>query len=1096
MRKHFLILMLLTLLPFAGWAEGVNMAKFQFLLTSGQDYYYTGNVPAITVTVNNTSTTPATKLTTADYDLQFYKEGTPIESSAVKAVGTYSVVAKAKPNSTTYTGQTAAIEFNILKMPLVVTGKPGSKTYDGKDATTGIFTVGTSDYSVKTKIATGTDADDNATYTDLTDTFKNKIQFTKADGVKAGDYAIIAKITDNTLNGNYSIASNDIMKSTDGDQNTQAKYTINPKGFTNVATGSGSDLVPATVTITVTGDLTYNGKEQKATVVVKDILLNKTLTEAQYFTDATATEYNTKNHLSGGNAKQADDPIPGTGDYWLKWENNLKATTTEYVTKVTVKGMGNYADGEIEAFPFTIKRATLIVTPYMTKIYDGTATFPTLPVNTSTKAGKVISATDYVAPTQENNGIPKTYETKFSFQGFVDKKTAANITINTNVAGGDHSEGNYDGDGEGNGGSTVGVVGSTTEAPVLVWADATEKLPAPINVNKEGESYVVRFENADLDKCFTLENYTFYPADGTYDITKKTVGVEVTANQSHAYGDAENYTFTLKEGTYVAIQDGANDEAALKNAIKVVKQAPTAQNATYDYDLVPQFMTDAEIDAKTYDANDEDADAEAKAAAKLAVNNYKIDATNGSLKETSAALKIALKESKYELEKVYDGKDISIKVNDLSDLTIIGKKGNDVINISNLKVTVTPNNGSIKNVGTYQIVLSGADEDNPHYAIQYIPSQYTISTRPLLLSIPTQNFVTGTVPTIAQNYVVEEILDEDDEPIANQGIAPADANNVSKIFKLEFDSDLVRVDGTSKQITTAPENSDASKTIANAIYAKEVGGNGSLSGNYEITYKDGNKGTAVILKAGSILLAQSTDLSSLDATATQGAPNAKVNVTFGSRELREQVWTAMVLPFNTTVREISKAFGYAVVDKFIADGTSSDMNFKIYMGEIPAYTPFLVKTDEALNLNTVIFEGKQIVKLTDELKARLTQSNARYNFIGTYKSEILTGNFWAISTEMTKDNFKFNLFKNADAEDKAYTFPAMNAVIRAKDGSTTAPVIFIEEADGTTTAINGINADGEVVKADGWYNLNGVKLQGVPTQKGIYINGGKKVVIK
>ena len=1065
MRKHFLILMLLTLLPFAGWAQGVNMANFEILMTSGQNYYYTGAVPTITVTVTNKTTTPETLLTTADYDLQFYKDGAAIESSAVKAVGTYSVVAKAKPNSTTYTGHTAAIEFNILKMPLVVTGTPGSKTYDSKDATTGIFTVGTVAQSVRTKIATGTTGGENPqpTYTDLTNTFKDKIKFTKAEGVDAKEYEIIAEITDNTLKANYTIASADIMK----DATNQAKYEIKAKGFVDVAPSQQTD--PAkTVTIKVTADLTYNGQAQKATVVITDDALQTTLKEAKYFADvAAATAYNTANNLTGNNAKSAGDPIPGTGDYWLKWDKNTGATTTSNQPNVTVKGMGNYAEGAVAVKNFDIKPATLIVTPYMTKVYDGTIALPTLPADGDTKEAKVISKTDGTSTSAA------TYTTKFSFQGFVDAKTAANITINT----GDIEE------------------NSTAEAPVLVWADATATLAAPINVNKEGESYVVRFKNTDLDKCFALANYTFYPAEGTYDITKKEVGVVVAPDQSLAYGEDENFTFTLTDGTYVAITNGRNDEAAIKNAIKIVKQAPTAQNATYDYDLVPQFMTDDEIDAKTYDANDEDADAEAKAAAKVAVNNYKIKATNGSMTETKAALKIALKESKYELSKVYDGKDISIEVNDLSDLTIIGKKGDDVINISHLKVTVTPIANSIKNVGTYQIVLSGADEDNANYKIQYIPSQYTISKRPLLLSIPTQNFVTGTVPTIAQNYVEETLMDGDDE-VEIQGIAPADANKVAKIFKLEFDNTKVTVDGTTKKITTAPDNSDATKTIADAIVANAVTGSGSLSGNYEITYKDNKKGTAVILKAGSILLAQTTDLSSLAATATQQAPNATVNVTFGSRQLREQVWTAMVLPFNTTVREISQAFGYAVVDKFIADGTSSDMNFKIYMGEIPAYTPFLVKTDEALNLNTVIFEGKQIVKLTDALKTRLTESNAAYNFIGTYKSEILTGNFWAISTQMTKDNFKFNLFENADAKNADYTFPAMNAVIRAKDGSTTAPVIFIEEADGTTTAINGIDADGEVVKADGWYNLNGVKLQGVPTQKGIYINGGKKVVIK
>jgi hypothetical protein len=56
--------------------------------------------------------------------------------------------------------------------------------------------------------------------------------------------------------------------------------------------------------------------------------------------------------------------------------------------------------------------------------------------------------------------------------------------------------------------------------------------------------------------------------------------------------------------------------------------------------------------------------------------------------------------------------------------------------------------------------------------------------------------------------------------------------------------------------------------------------------------------------------------------------------------------------------------------------------------------------------------------------------------------------------------------------------------------------ILVEEADGTVTAISNINAEGVAVPAEGWYTINGVKLQGAPTQKGIYINNGKKIVVK
>ena len=45
-----------------------------------------------------------------------------------------------------------------------------------------------------------------------------------------------------------------------------------------------------------------------------------------------------------------------------------------------------------------------------------------------------------------------------------------------------------------------------------------------------------------------------------------------------------------------------------------------------------------------------------------------------------------------------------------------------------------------------------------------------------------------------------------------------------------------------------------------------------------------------------------------------------------------------------------------------------------------------------------------------------------------------------------------------------------------------------------TTAINSVN---EVkVADDAWYTISGVKLNAKPTQKGIYINNGKKFVIR
>ena len=54
--------------------------------------------------------------------------------------------------------------------------------------------------------------------------------------------------------------------------------------------------------------------------------------------------------------------------------------------------------------------------------------------------------------------------------------------------------------------------------------------------------------------------------------------------------------------------------------------------------------------------------------------------------------------------------------------------------------------------------------------------------------------------------------------------------------------------------------------------------------------------------------------------------------------------------------------------------------------------------------------------------------------------------------------------------------------------------IIIDWGDEETTAIEEV--DNGQLSADGWYTLQGVKLDGKPTEKGIYIINGKKVAVQ
>jgi hypothetical protein len=53
--------------------------------------------------------------------------------------------------------------------------------------------------------------------------------------------------------------------------------------------------------------------------------------------------------------------------------------------------------------------------------------------------------------------------------------------------------------------------------------------------------------------------------------------------------------------------------------------------------------------------------------------------------------------------------------------------------------------------------------------------------------------------------------------------------------------------------------------------------------------------------------------------------------------------------------------------------------------------------------------------------------------------------------------------------------------------------VVLKGSSGNTTEIGTISLDDE---AGEWYSLDGRKLSGKPTKKGLYINGGKKIVIK
>ena len=840
-------------------------------------------------------------------------------------------------------------QFTIEKMPLTITVSDKNKTFGEAEPSASTY---------RGYITAVTDADGGDKIA-----LKPSITIGRESGenvkyVKVGGADVVAgyAYTATISNANYEIGS------------VTGTFTINPKSI------SGA-------TIAGIADVIYKGSEWKPTPEVKD---------------GTTTLVKDK-------------------DYTLSYTNNTDAHDDNHATlapKVTVTGKGNYDSATSAEKKFSIKPATLLVTPIAKRVYNGNNSLPSVPANFYAFSNDV----------------------KFSFQGFVDDKAAKDVT----------------------------------------WGTVTWAVPvvAPAVASANVGTQALRITTQD----FSLANYKFSPVEGTFEITQLPITFAVdnytVVGKTLNYGDAENYALTDAWKTTAVDAD----EDVLEKVVKITR-AQTKVGGTgdhkNDYELNAAFMTDDEINALVDadgtiigDANK----AAAKETYKTTRNNYKGTFTKSYVTINKVALQIALNESKYTLSKVYDAQPVpAIELNKTDGLLILGlvndDKAEDVVNLTNLTLTVVDN---AADADTYQLTLDGATSDV--YDINYIPSQFTINPRPLSIKIADQTFIYNTVANINQNaYTITNVAE-------NEGLVD-DAN---KVFKLVFVAGKVDVDGNGK-ITTAA----AVDPISDAIDAVDVTGDASKWANYDVSV---TKGKATILASGatSIVLDQTKDLRATLTAQAFATTSTTCTVSFptSQRTLKKETWNTLVLPFDISVAELSQKFGYAVVD--VIDETNSDANqvvFKIHMGDIPANTPILIKVYKDTDFNNIIFTGVKIISPAADIVA---QDAAGNKLTGAYAPQTVEGGDYYMTGDgdwrLCGQSFNINGERAKFTKSSAATAPEFN--------------FFIEEEDGTVTAIQSISTEGVATPAEGWYTLKGVKLQGAPTEKGIYVRNGKKVVIK
>ncbi|MCR5435253.1 MAG: hypothetical protein K6F20_12790 [Bacteroidaceae bacterium] len=219
-----------------------------------------------------------------------------------------------------------------------------------------------------------------------------------------------------------------------------------------------------------------------------------------------------------------------------------------------------------------------------------------------------------------------------------------------------------------------------------------------------------------------------------------------------------------------------------------------------------------------------------------------------------------------------------------------------------------------------------------------------------------------------------------------------------------------------------------------------------------------------------------------------------LDVTLSGRTIyKDGDWNTLCLPFavSTTSEPLSGDNVEAMVLRSSdsgLQGTTLNLYFDA-ASTIPAGTPFIIKwNNTGVNISDPVFES-----VTIDATATTTVPFSGGQFVGQYDPfEINAGNLNEIILLGSNNTLGYS------SEPRIlHPFRAHFEVPVGNGGGVKAYQISFGD-EGTETGIISID-NGKLTMDNGagaWYDMSGRKLDGKPTQKGIYIRNGKKIIVK
>ena len=129
---------------------------------------------------------------------------------------------------------------------------------------------------------------------------------------------------------------------------------------------------------------------------------------------------------------------------------------------------------------------------------------------------------------------------------------------------------------------------------------------------------------------------------------------------------------------------------------------------------------------------------------------------------------------------------------------------------------------------------------------------------------------------------------------------------------------------------------------------------------------------------------------------------------------------------------------------------------------------------------------------SDEDPNNNVTTEERVRFLGTYKSTTFDGDDTSILLMGGSNTLYYPQNGAGIGAQRAYFKIGSDGALLARRMT----AFNIGFGDGEETGIISVSTDAKDLNGGAWYTLDGRKLNGKPTKSGIYVNGGRKVVVK